>query len=282
MPNTGILMIGALGLLWLARNQSGDGQGPLSLGNLFNGGDGQALGSLGDLLNADVSSKGLFSGGSSQVLSPPVIGPQATRAVLSGNTAFTAMAVATDTGIPASASDLEPPAKEITGTLSALFAAQGPTISEISGNAVRQVGLLARNEDILNTANSPSVAIVNITTPSGSAPVMLEEDEPIEVLPARERDEVITIQGNDETTVVTTGINLWTESYFTTPGTLVEAVNQGYFDPTPAYVPRTWQEIERESGLTARQEAEEHEASTVAVVPEPATWAGAVTWYGEG
>jgi len=177
---------------------------------------------------------------------------------------------------------LTPPAKEITGTLNALFAAQGPTISEISGNAVRQVGLLARNEDILNTANSPSVAIVNITTPSGSAPVMLEEDEPIEVLPARERDEVITIQGNDETTVVTTGINLWTESYFTTPGTLVEAVNQGYFDPTPAYVPRTWQEIERESGLTARQEAEEHEASTVAVVPEPATWAGAVTWYGEG
>ena len=265
MPNTGMLMIGALGLLWLARNQGGNGQG---------------LGSLGDLLNADVSSKGLFSGGSSQVLSPPVIGPKATRAVLSGNTAFTAMAVATDTGIPASASDLEPPAKEITGTLSALFAAQGPTISEISGNAVRQVGLLARNEDILNTANSPSVAIVNITTPAGSAPVMLEEDEPIEVLPPRERDEVITIEGNDETTVVTTGINLWTESYFTTPGTLVEAVNQGYFDPTPAYVPRTWQQIESDwdisQGLADRHE--ETEVATVAVVPEPPGYATGLDW----
>ena len=220
MPNTGILMLGALGLMWLMRGQNGNGQEPRSVGSL---------------LSADKERSGMYVGGYSHVLTPPVIGPEATRAVLSGNTAFTAMAVAADTGIPKAADKLTPPAKEITGTLSALFAAQGPTISEISGNAVRQVGLLGRHEEILNTANNPSVAIVNITTPVGGAPVMLEEDEPIEVLPPREgAEEVVTIFGDDQTTVVTTGINLSASSYFTTPGTLVAAVDQGYFSPPPA------------------------------------------------
>jgi hypothetical protein len=119
-----------------------------------------------------------------------------------------------------------------------------------------------------------------ITTDGGGPAVLLEEDTPIEVLPpAPGAPKVVTILGNDETTVVTTGINLWTESYFSTPGTLVEAVNQGYFEPPPAYQPRTWQQIEIESGLAGRQEAE-RQASTVVVVPEPALTGGAGTGWG--
>jgi len=265
MPDAGMLMLGIMGLAWLARGQDGNGQEPQSLGSL---------------LNADIRSSGMSGGGSEEVLSPPEIGPKATAAVLSGNTVFTAMAVAADTGIPKAAAKLAPPAPEITGTLSALFAAQGPTISEISGNAVRQVGLLSPFESILNTANEPSVAIVNITTAGGGPQVLLEEDTPIEVLPpAQGTPEVLTIFGNDQSTVVTTGINPSVESFFTTPGTLIEAVNQGYFTPQPAYVPKTWQQIEIESGLTARQE-EERQASTVVVVPEPALVGGIGTGWG--
>jgi len=266
MPNTGILMLGALGLMWLMRGQNGNGQGPRSIGSL---------------LNADIESSGMYSGGSSQVLTAPLIGPGATRAVLSGNTTFTAMAVAADTAIPAAASKLAPPAPEITGTLSALFEAQGPTISEISGNAVRQVGLLASTESILKTPNEPSVAFVNITTPSGSAPVMLEEDEPIEVLPPREgTPEVLTIFGNDGSTPVTTGINRWATSYYTTPGTVVAAIDQGYFSPAPAYVPRTWQQIESDWDIAhgMQDRDEEVEVATVAVIPEPAGYATGLDW----
>ena len=265
MPDTGMLVLGALGLWWLSQSQNGNGQSGNGLGSLFNGGNG-----LGSLLNADIASSGMYGGGSSQVTKAPVIGPRARSAILGGNTTTTAMAVSADTAIPKIADNLKPPQPEIVGTLSALFEAQGPTISEESGKAVRQVGLLARNEDILNTANSPSVAIVNITTPAGGPPVMLEEDEPIEVLPPRERNEVVTIQGQDETTVVTTGINLWTESYFTTPGTIVKAIDQGYFSPPPAYVPRTWQQIESDwdiaQGLQDRHQ--ETEVGTVAIIPE--------------
>ncbi len=269
MPDAGMLMLGVLGLAWLARGQGGNGQDPQSL--------------LASLLNADISSSGQYSGGSTQVLTPPVIGPKATAAVLSGNTVFTAMAVAPDTGIPKAAATLTPPATEITGTLSALFAAQGPTISEISGNAVRQVGLLATTESLLNTANAPSVAIVDITTAGAGAPVLLLEDTPVEVLPpAGAVPKVITITGNDETTVVTTGINLWTESYFTTPGTIVKAIDTGYFDPPKPAVrdTRTWQQIETDwdiaQGLPDRHA--ERDVTTVVVVPEPPGYATGLDW----
>lgn len=258
-------MLGILGLAWLARGQ---------------GGNGQETQSLGSLLNADINSSGQFSGGSEQVLTSPEIGPIATAKVLGGNTAFTAMAVAADTGIPEVAANLKPPESEIAGTLSALFAEQGLTISEISGNAVRQVGLLATTESLLNTANAPSVAIVNITTAGGGEPVLLAEDTPIEVLPTREgAPMVLTIVGNDETTVVTTAINPSIESFFTDPGTLIEAVNQGYFTAPEPYVAETWQQLEIESGLTARQE-EESEVTTVVVVPEPALTGGKGTGWG--
>ena len=255
MPDAGMLVLGALGLWWLSQGQNGNGQ------------NGNGLGSL---LNADIASSGMYGGGSSQVIKAPVIGPEARRAVLSG-----------DTGIPKIADNLKPPQPEIVGTLNALFQAQGPTISETSGNAVRQVGLLARNEDILNTANSPSVAFVDLTTPDGGPPLLLQEDTPIEVLPPVNRKDVLTIPGSDETTGVTTGINLWTESYFTTPGTVVKAIDQGYFDPPAAYVPQTWQQIESDwdaqHGFPDRHEVATPES--VAVIPEAVIAApAALTW----
>jgi len=154
------------------------------------------------------------------------------------------------------------------------------TVSELSGNAVRQVGLISRYDSgPLSTANSPSVAFVNITTPAGGAPVLLEEDTPIQVLAPIGRGAVVTIQGDDETTVVTTGVNLG-GSYFTTRGTIVEAIKQGYFDPAPEYVPRSWQQIETDWDIAhgLRDRHEEREVTTVVVVPEPVDYATGLDW----
>jgi hypothetical protein len=275
MPNTGILMLGGLALLWLARGQNGGGQTPRSLASL---------------LNADMSSSGSSSfGGNVDNLEPPTI-----MAIISGDTpytkvaagavttatAITAMAVDAISGIPAAADNLVPQPKEIVGTLSALFEAQGVTVSELSGNAVRQVGLISRYDSgLLSTANSPSVAFIDITTPAGGAPVLLEEDTPIQVLAPIGGGAVVTIQGNDETTVVTSGVNLGT-SYFSTPGTIIEAINQGYFDPAPKYVPRSWQQIETDWDIAHgfRDRHQEREVTTVLVVPEPVGYATGLDW----
>jgi hypothetical protein len=276
MPNTGILMLGGLALLWLARGQNGGGQTPRSLASL---------------LNADMSSSGSSSfGGNVDNLEPPTI-----MAVISGDTpytkvaagavatatAITAMAVDAISGIPSAADTLVPQPKEIVGTLSALFEAQGVTVSELSGNAVRQVGLMSRfDSPPLSTANSPSVAFIDITTPAGGVPVLLEEDTPIEVLAPIGGGAVVTIQGNDETTVVTSGINLTGASYFSTPGTIVEAINQGYFDPLPEYVPRSWQQIEadyKQDQLGARLEQLMGQTFTPDAV-EPVDYATGLDW----
>jgi hypothetical protein len=157
---------------------------------------------------------------------------------------LTSLAVDPLSGIPIDAQELQPPAPEIAGTLSALFEAIGPTISEVSGNAVRQVGLLGRYDSpLLATSNSPSVAFIDITTAGSGPPVLLEEDTPIQVLAPVGGGRVISLEGNDETTVVTSGVNLGLP-YFTTPGTVFKAIDKGYFDPPAAYVPRTWQQIE--------------------------------------
>jgi hypothetical protein len=183
-------------------------------------------------------------------------------------------------GIPADAQELQPPAPEIAGTLSALFEAIGPTISEVSGNAVRQVGLLGRYDSpLLATSNSPSVAFIDITTAGSGPPVLLEEDTPIQVLSPVGGGRVISIEGNDETTVVTSGVNLGLP-YFTTPGTVFKAIDKGYFDPPTAYVPRTWQQIETDwdiaQGLADRHE--ETEVSTVVVLPQPVSYATGLDW----
>jgi hypothetical protein len=241
MPNTGMLMLGGLALLWLARGQNGaKGSNPLA-----------------SLLNADIASSGSSSfGGNVDNLEPPGIvqliggdtqyrttgvAKMSRRAEVQG---LTSLAVDPLTGIPIDAQELQPPAPEIAGTLSALFEAIGPTISEVSGNAVRQVGLLGRYDSpLLATSNSPSVAFIDITTAGGGPPVLLEEDTPIQVLAPVGGGRVISIEGNDETTVVTSGVNLGLP-YFTTPGTVFKAIDKGYFDPPAAYVPRTWQQIE--------------------------------------
>jgi len=288
MPNTGMLMLGGLALLWFARGQNGGGQTPRSLASL---------------LNADMSSSGTSSfGGNVDTLNPPTI-----TALIRGDTPFTkvtttpvttvkaitAMAVDAISGIPKAADNLAPQPKEIVGTLSALFEAQGVTVSELSGNAVRQVGLLSRfDSQPLSTANSPSVAFVDITTPAGGPPVLLEEDTPIEVLAPIGGGAVVTIQGNDETTVVTSGVNLTGASYFSTPGTIVEAINQGYFDPLPEYVPRSWQQIEADAaevrntatldrlmGQTFTPDTDPIVATIYDVVPP---WAGGNNWWDEG
>lgn len=256
MPNTGFLMLGGLALLWLARGQNG-----------------VTPRSLASLLNADMNSAGSSSfGGNVDNFEPPAI-----TSLLSGNTPFTqpagvvttqsvitSMAVSPISGIPNDAVKVKPQSTEIVGTLSALFEATGPTISELSGNAIRQVGLISRQgSQPLSTANSPSVAFVNITTPAGEEPVLLEEDMPIQVLAPIGGGVVVTIQGNDETTVVTSGVNLTGASYFSTRGTIVEAINQGYFDPVPEYVPRSWQQIE---------------ADAADVRDEAAAWIGRQEW----
>jgi len=288
MPNTGFLMLGGLALLWLARGQNGGGQTPRSLASL---------------LNADMSSSGSSSfGGNVDNLEPPTV-----MAIISGDTPFTkvatgavntvnaitAMAVDTISGIPAAADNLAPPPKEIVGTLSALFVAQGVTVSEISGNAIRQVGLLSRYDSPpLSTSNSPSIAFIHITTPAGGAPVLLEEDTPIQVLPPVGGGMVVTIEGNDETTVVTTGVNLGAGTYYSDPGTIIEAIKQGYFDPQPEYVPRSWQQIE------ADYKQEQLEATLDRVMAQTTTqgdllvkaiydtsvptWAGGDNWWDEG
>ena len=254
MPDTGMLMLGALGLLWLARGQNGIGNGeggmltaiaqefgsvtaaeletmtPRQIEEIF-GGTAEGKTALAQLLEADVESSGMSSGGSATVNKPLIVSEAAGEFFTNGAPTSTAIAVDTTTGVPEVAAKVAPTEKEIVGTLSALFVAQGPTVSEISGNAIRQVGLLSPVESVLMTSNSPSVAFVDITTGGGGAPVLLEEDTLIEVLPpAPGKPRVFTITGNDESTVVTTGINRWEESYFTTPGVLLEAVNQGYFD----------------------------------------------------
>jgi len=289
MPNTGFLMLGGLALLWLARGQNGGGQTPRSLASL---------------LNADMSSSGSSSfGGNVDNLEPPTV-----MAIISGDTPFTtvaagavttataitAMAVDAISGIPAAADNLTPQPKEIVGTLSALFEAQGVTVSELSGNAVRQVGLMSRfDSPPLSTANSPSVAFIDITTPAGGVPVLLEEDTPIQVLAPIGGGAVVTIQGNDETTVVTSGINLTGASYFSTPGTIIEAINQGYFDPLPEYVPRSWQQIEADAAKVRNEATLARlmgQTSTPDAGPVVATiydtsipaWAGGDNWWSEG
>jgi len=73
MPNTGILMLGGLALLWLARGQNGGGQTPRSLASL---------------LNADMSSSGSSSfGGNVDNLEPPTV-----MAILRGDTPYTKVA----------------------------------------------------------------------------------------------------------------------------------------------------------------------------------------------
>ena len=242
MPNTGFLILGAMGLLYLMR---GEGTGT------------RKPGTLAHLLNADMASSGEGSfGGEETNLNPPTLTPVLNTAILRGNQPITALAVDATSGVPAIADTLQPESAQIAGTLNALFDVQGVTVSEISGNAVRQVGLLSPYESTISESNYPQIGFVDISVDGVSGSPFEIDDEPIEVLPPKAGAPLVfTISGNDQSTPVTTGINRSSESYFTTTATLLEAVSQGYFDTPAPYVPRTVLEIEESWKDTAAGEA---------------------------
>ena len=274
MPNTGLLMLGAMGLLYFMRGQGAGTQKP---------------GTLANLLGADMSSSGVGSfGGAETNLNARTLSPAANVAILSGNTKVEAQAVDATSGIPIGADLLQPAAPEITGTLSALFEAQGVTVSELSGNAVRQVGLAQFDQPGLTESNYPQVAFIDVSVDGQQGSPLEIDDEPFHILPAINPGVVYTIAGNDQTTTVTTGrsitgdIATGTVGYMTTGNTVIEAINQGYFDPPAPYVPMPILEVQ-EVNNPVRAEIEtayalvaEREASEIP------PWAGGNNWWDEG
>jgi hypothetical protein len=292
MPNTTMLILGAMGVLYFMRNQGAGTDKP---------------GTLASLLGADLSSSGVSAFGgtaSAEVVDSGNANVQApfnlqgwlenlnlTRDTATGGPAVpapVALSVDTTTVIPPDAANLEEPTPEIVGTLSAFFAEQGLTVSERSGMAVRQVGLMGRYDPLdVMTSNYPQIGFVDIESSSFIGNINRDEigDQTVEVLRQAPGPYFVeTTVGDDGSTVVTSDINKGA-SYFSTPNTIVAAVDQGYFAPAAKYVPRSWQQIELESGLTERQESERETAliddSTVYDLSIPASAAGG-DWWGEG
>ena len=269
MPNTGLLMLGAMGLLYFMRGQGAGTNKP---------------GTLANLLGADMSSSGVGSfGGAETNLSARTLSTAANTAILSGNMKVEAMAVDATSGIPIGADLLQPAAPEIVGTLSALFEATGVTVSELSGNAVRQVGLVRRDQPNLQTSNYPQIEFVEISVDGQQGSPFEIDDEPIQVLPAIDPGVVYTIAGSDQTTTVTTGrsitgdIATGTTGYMTTGNTILEAINQGYFDPAPAYEPKPILEVQQIISPTAAAVVREDIDAAFATVA-----ASQDNWWGEG
>jgi hypothetical protein len=162
------------------------------------------------------------------------------------------------------------------------------TVSERSGMAVRQVGLLGRYDPLdVMTSNYPQIGFVDIESSGliGGDERREIGDQTVEVLRQAPGPYFVeTTVGDDGSTVVTSDINKG-GSYFSTINTIVAAVDQGYFAPAAAYVPKSWQQIELESGLTERQESARETAliddSTVYDLSIPASAAGG-DWWGEG
>jgi hypothetical protein len=292
MPNTTMLLLGAMGVLYFMRNQGAGTDKP---------------GTLASLLGADLSSSGISAFGgtaSAEVLDSGdanVVPPfnlqgwlenlKLGRSSASGGrvvTGGTALALDTNTLIPDDSENLKPPEDEIVGTLSAFFAEQGLTVSEQSGMAVRQVGLMGRYDPLdVMTSNNTQIGFVDYISGSYITNAERNEigDQTVEVLRTAPGPYYVeTTVGDDGSTVVTSDINKGA-SYFSTPNTIVAAVDQGYFAPAAAYVPRSWQQIELESGLTERQESNRETAliddSTVYDLSIPASAAGG-DWWGEG
>ena len=114
-----------------------------------------------------------------------------------------------------------------------------------NNSAVRQVGILSPYESgIVKESNYPQIAFIDVNMNGSSGPLV--GDEPIEVVaPMQGVPEVVTILGDDGSTVVTTGVNRSTTSYFSTADTIVESINQGYFSAPEPYEARTVLEIEQ-------------------------------------
>ena len=305
MPNTTMLFLGAMGVLYLMRNQGAGTDKP---------------GTLASLLGADLSSSGVsaFGGASSAEVvdsgDTNVAAPfnlqgwlenlKLGRSTGSGGrvvTGGTALALDTNTLIPDDADNLKPPQDELVGTLSAFFEQQGLTVSEQSGMAVRQVGLLGRYDPLdVKTSNYPQIGFVDIESSGliGGDERREIGDQTVEVLRQAPGPYFVeTTVGDDGSTVVTSDINKGA-SYFSTPNTIVAAVDQGYFKPPPVYVPRNVAAIQDnplwQAGLDQR--AAEIEAGyeyvrglssagdgggTVYDLSIPASAAGG-DWWGEG
>jgi hypothetical protein len=224
MANTTMLVVGAMGLLYLMRNQGAGTDKP---------------GTLASLLGADLSSSGVSAFGgtaSAEVLDSGTANVAAPFDIPGWleNLNLTAEAVDPTTKQPDDPPD-PPPTPEIKGTLSKFFAAQGPTVSEASGMAVRQVGLLGRYDPLdLMTSNYPQIGFVDIESGDliGGAERGEIGDQKVQVLrPAPGPYLVETIVGDDGTTVVTSNINKY-PSFFSDINTIIAAVDQGYFGTT--------------------------------------------------
>jgi len=290
MPNTAAIVLGGMALFYFMRNQGAGTDKPGTLASLL----GADLSSSGVSAFGGTSSAEVVDSGNANVQAPFNLQGWLENLTLTRDTATgggpvpggIAVQLDTTTQIPANADNLKEPTPEIVGTLNAFFAEQGITVSEQSGMAVRQVGLLGKYDPPdLATSNNPQIGFVDIATSGMIGYADLIDDEPIEVLRTAPGPYLVeTTVGDDGSTVVTSGINRGA-SYFTTPGTVIAAVDQGYFAPAAPYVPRSWQQIELESGLTERQESEREtanvEESTVYDLSAPSFAAGG-DWWGEG
>ena len=289
MANTAMLLIGGLGLAYLLGNKPSDqddtgGDQVLGLGGVVGSGS-----ALGDLLGADRSSSGVGAfnqpntilvdqgdgllplttvADQGEGLLSALTGMFSTfTAGFTGTTTGDAKELDTNTPVDPPAIEIDATPKAITGSLNPFFKIQGPTVSEISGNAVRQVGLLLPGEEVLTIK-----PIIEAITLSGES-TAIGWTEPIEVLPANQaKPSVFTYDGGDGNEVIlNTSINRSSGSYFTTLDTLVQARDAGMFDPVAAYVPQSVEAIESayaasEEGIASRAAAQDSITNAYAFV----------------
>tara|TARA_R110000824_G_scaffold13873_1_gene59635 strand:+ start:767 stop:1672 length:906 start_codon:yes stop_codon:yes gene_type:complete len=289
MANTAMLLIGGLGLAYLLGNKPTNqddtgGDQVFGLGGVVGSGS-----ALGDLVGADRNSSGVGAFNQREPtdqgegLLSALTGMFSTlTAGFTGTTAGDAMELDVDSVVDETTLNIDPSPGAITGSLNPFFKVQGPTVSEISGNAVRQVGLLLPGEEVLTI--KPALEAITISGESTA----IGWTEPIEVLPANQaKPSVFTYNGGDGNEVVlNTSINRSAGSYFSTLETLKEARDYGLFDPVAAYVPQSVKAIESayaasEEGIASRavlQDAITKAYSDVAIIKSRELTETSTTW----
>jgi hypothetical protein len=271
-----MLLIGGLGLAYLLGNRTTDqddtgGDQVLGLGGVVGSGS-----ALGDLLGADRSSSGVGAFNQPEPsatdqgdgLLSALTGMFSTfTAGFTGDSAGDALELDENSVVNAAAVIIDPSPAAVTGSLNPFFNVQGPTVSEISGNAVRQVGLLLPGEEVLTIR--PDITPITLSGESTA----IGWTEPIEVLPANQaKPSVFTYDGGDGNEIVlNTSINRSAGSYFTTLQTLAQSNDAGMFDPVAAYVPQSVEAIESayaasEEGIASRAAAQDSIADAYAFV----------------
>lgn len=250
---TAMLLIGGLAVAYFLGNKPGaeDQEEPVEkqiiIGANSMGGSGGST--LRQLLDADLNSSGV--GAFNQTPTDQGEGLLSRfgdlfsmfAAGFSGDSAGDAIELDADSVVNEWSVVIDGTPKAITGSLSPFFMQLGQTTSEISGNAIRQVGLLMPGEDVLLTSTSKiSVADTNALLTDETNP--LELTETIQVLPSNQpTPTVFTRQGGDGTDVVLQQLNFSSVPFYTTLETLKAAHEQGHFNPRPTYVPRSLDEI---------------------------------------